>query len=117
MPLVVASVHDSKADVIKRMKDKGISQLPVVDDSGCYAGIVTEVELLEHLFLPNHQQGETIEDVISHAGAMPVSPDLRLSELMDIFAQQKVGIVVDNHHPIGIVTKIDLIDYLAGRLP
>jgi predicted transcriptional regulator len=40
-----------------------------------------------------------------------------LSELTDILGQQKVAVVVEDHRPVGIVTKIDLIDYLAGRIP
>lgn len=116
MQLVIASVRDPKVQVIQRMKEKGISQLPVVDEAGCYAGVVTEVELLEHLFLPEHQEGETIDDVISHESAVPVIPDDPLSRLTDIFGQHKVAVVLEERRPVGIVTKIDLIDYLAARI-
>lgn len=117
MPLVIACIRDSKAGVIQRMKEKGISQLPVVDEQGCYAGLVTEGELLQHLFLSDHEEGETIEDVVSQEAAVPIFAATALSELTGIFGQQKVAVVIEDHHPVGIVTKIDLIDYLATRIP
>ena len=116
MPLVVANIRDSKASVIKRMKEKGISQLPVVDEQGCYAGLVTEGELLQHLFMSEHEDGETIQDVVCLEAAIPIVAATPLSELTGIFGQQKVAVVVEDHHPVDIVTKIDLIDYLAVRI-
>ena len=117
LPLVIAHIADSKASVIQRMKENGISQLPVVDEHGCYAGLVTEVELLQHLFLSEHQEGETIEDVVAQEAAVPIVAATPLSELTGIFGQQKVAVVLEDHRPVGIVTKIDLIDYLAARIP
>ncbi len=117
MPLVIATRGDRKADVIKRMKEHGISQLPVVDEQGCYAGLVSESELLQHLFLQEHQEGETIEDVINSQAATILTGDTPLSELTGVFGQQKAAVVVEDRRPVGIVTKIDLIDYLATRIP
>lgn len=117
LPLVVATIRDSKASVIKRMKDNAISQLPVVDEQGCYAGLVTEGELLQHLVRPEHQQGETIADVIGQDAAVPIGAATPLSELTGIFGQQKVAVVLQDGRPVGIVTKIDLIDFLAARIP
>lgn len=116
-PLVIAHIRDSKEAVIKRMKENGISQLPVVDEEGCYAGVVTESELLQHLFLQEHQAGETIEDVVCQEAAVPIPADMPLSELTGIFGRQKVAVVVEDHRPVGIVTKIDLIEFLAARIP
>ncbi len=78
---------------------------------------VTESELLQHLFLQEHQEGETIGDVIDQETAAPLGIGTPLSELTGIFGQQKVAVVVEDHRPVGIVTKIDLIDYLAARIP
>ena len=98
-------------------KENGISQVPVVDEQGCYAGLVTEGELLQHLFLSEHQEGETIEDVVAQDAAVPIAAATPLNELTGIFGQQKVAVVIEDHRPVGIVTKIDLIDYLAARIP
>ncbi len=117
MTLVLAARGDRKADVIRRMKEHGISQLPVVDEQGCYAGIVTESDLLQHLFLQEHEEGETIADVIDGKAGVALGVDTPLSELTGIFGQQKVAVVLEDRRPVGIVTKIDLIEYLATRIP
>jgi len=114
--LITASVSDSKIDVIERMKTHGVSQLPVVDEAGHYVGMTTEVDLLQHLLLPEHEKGETIADIVSQETAAVVCGDMSLESLPGIFAAGKVAVAVEDQRPVGIVTKIDLIDYLAGRI-
>ena len=114
--LVTATPRDPKTVVIARMRTRDVSQLPVVDDAGQYVGMVTEVALLQHLLLPEHDKGETIADIISQNAAVVVHADAPLDALTDGFGAGKVAVVVEDGRPTGIVTKIDLIDYLAGRL-
>lgn len=114
--LVTATPHDPKTVVIERMKTRDVSQLPVVDDAGHYVGMVTEVELLRHLLLPEHEKGETIADIVSQDSAVVVRADAPLDALTDGFSAGKVAVVVEDGRPTGIVTKIDLIDYLADRI-
>ena len=114
--LVTATPRDAKTAVIERMKTRDVSQLPVVDEAGQYVGMVTEVELLQHLLLPEHEKGETIADIISQNAAVVVRADAPLDALTDGFSAGKVAVVVEDSRPVGIVTKIDLIDYLAGRI-
>ena len=114
--LVTATPRDAKSIVIERMKTRDVSQLPVVDDVGQYVGMVTEVDLLQHLVLPEHEKGETIADIVSQSSAVIVRADAPLDTLTDGFSAGKVAVVVEDGHPMGIVTKIDLIDYLARRI-
>ncbi len=114
--LITAMQSDSKTTVIESMKARGVSQMPVVDETGRYAGMVTEVDLLQHLLLPEHEKGETIADIVSQQEAVTVCPDTSLEMLPEIFGSGKVAIVLEGDCPVGIVTKIDLIDYLAGRI-
>jgi cystathionine beta-synthase len=114
--LITAMQSDSKTTVIERMKARGVSQMPVVDETGRYTGMVTEVDLLQHLLLPEHEKGETIADIVSQEEAVAVCPDTSLEMLPEIFGAGKVAIVLEGDCPVGIVTKIDLIDYLAGRI-
>ncbi len=114
--LITATPRDPKTVVIERMKVRDVSQLPVVDDAGEYIGMVTEVELLQHLLLPEHEKGETIADIISQNAAVVVRTDTPLDVMAEGFGAGKVAVVVEDGHPMGIVTKIDLIDYLAGRI-
>jgi cystathionine beta-synthase len=119
--LVLARPTDRKLDVIKLMKEYDVSQVPVVeghDGDLRYVGIVSERDILTHLLGAEHDHdpSETIEDIISTDAAL-VGPETSLDALADAFTGGSVAVVVDNRGRVqGIVTKIDLIDYLARRL-
>jgi cystathionine beta-synthase len=115
--LIVAKRKDAKSDVIARMKQYDISQLPVIGDEGGYLGMVTELDLLNHLLRAEaHSADETIEDIVSADAAAKVLRETPLGVLSEIFAEGKVAVALEDNRAVGIVTKIDLIDYLAGRL-
>ncbi len=114
--VILARATDTKSQVIARMKQYDISQLPVVGDHGDYAGIVTELDILNHLLrVETHEPEETIADIVSQDAATVVGPDTPLGTLSEIFATGKVAVVLEDNQVIGIATKIDLIDYLAGK--
>jgi cystathionine beta-synthase len=99
------------------MKQYDISQLPVIGDEGGYLGMVTELDLLNHLLrAETHDPDETIEDIVSPDAAAKVMRETPLGALSEIFAEGKVAVALEDNRAVGIVTKIDLIDYLAGRL-
>lgn len=112
----VAHRSDRMTDVIGWMKKYDISQLPVVDDKGSLAGVVTEIDLLNHLITSDHKHepGETIETV-TRPEVATISPDTPLEALMSIFVTGQVAVVVAEKKPVGIVTKIDLLDYLSTQ--
>lgn len=113
--LYTAQLTDRQADVITLMKHHDISQVPVVDD-GRLVGIVTEVELLDHMLLPSHthEPTETIETLI-RPQVPTVLPDTPLETLMSLFTTHRVVLVLEGEQLVGIVTKIDLLDFLASR--
>ncbi|MEK7325152.1 MAG: CBS domain-containing protein, partial [Chloroflexota bacterium] len=112
----VAQRSDRMTDVIGWMKKYDISQLPVVDDKGSLAGVVTEIDLLNHLITSDHKHepGETIETV-TRPEVATISPDTPLEALMSIFVTGQVAVVIAEKKPVGIVTKIDLLDYLSTQ--
>src|SRR5262245_5201958 len=109
--IVTASPSSRVKEVIAIFKSNGISQLPVVEE-GRLRGIVAEVDLLRHLV--NGQKtldspiGELAEDDYATA-----SPDTKIELLQNALSEAKVAIVIDRDEVVGIVTKIDLIDFLA----
>ncbi|MCB0077283.1 MAG: cystathionine beta-synthase [Anaerolineales bacterium] len=116
--LILAHPHETKIEIIQRMKDHNVSQLPVVGDGERYIGVVTERDLLNHLLSANHDhaRAETIEDVINNEIPL-VGRGSALDTLAEAFAESSVVVVVDAASQVeGIVTKIDLIDYLSQRL-
>lgn len=116
--LIVAHPHDAKLAVIERMKQNNVSQLPVVNEDQSYAGVVTERELLNHLLSTEHEHArtETIDDVIDRDIPL-VGRNSALDALASAFSQSSVVLVVNGEEKVeGIITKIDLIDYLSNRL-
>jgi cystathionine beta-synthase len=113
--VITASPKETKRAVIAKLKQFNISQVPVVDN-GKYLGIVSEVSLLNHMLNePEHNEHETIADIVNHAAAT-VTPDTSLESLTEAFAQGQIAIVLENGAVTGIVTKIDLIDYLGQKV-
>ncbi len=113
--LYTARPADRQLDVIALMKQHNISQVPVMDN-GRLLGIVTEVELLNHMLTTGHthDSAETIEPII-RPQVTTVTPDTSLETLMSVFATHPVALVVEEEQVIGIITKIDLLDFLTGR--
>jgi cystathionine beta-synthase len=114
--VITAEVHDRLSDVVATFKRHGISQLPVVDE-GRLSGILTETDVLEHLVAAPGDGDRTVAEVMVRK-VHTVLPHTPSSELPRVFERGEVALVVDDEcRPIGIVTKLDLIEILAaGKL-
>jgi cystathionine beta-synthase len=115
--LVTARPDDRIKAVVARMKEYDISQLPVVNEAGALMGIISEVDLLEHLLSDSHvhDPDETIAAIVN-PNVTTVSPDTSIEQVLPAFEQGKLVAVTSGDFPVGILTKIDLIDYLTGQL-
>lgn len=112
--LVTASPTDSVRHVVQTMKTHGISQLPVVGDNDMLYGIVAEVDVLRHLVTGEGHLDGTIEPIVESDYAS-VTPDTRIDLLQGVLADAKVALVTEGRKLVGIVSKIDLIDYLSRK--
>ena len=100
-------------EVIDTMKQHGISQVPVLDGHKL-RGLVHEVDLLRHLVSGGFTLDSTIEGLVeSDYGT--VTPSTKVELLKGVLADAKLAIVMEKDELIGVVTKIDLIDFLASR--
>jgi cystathionine beta-synthase len=93
------------------MKSNAISQVPVVD-GGKLRGIVAEVDLLRHL-VAGERTLDSIIDGLVESDYVTVTPRTKIELLQSALAQASVAIVTERDQVVGIVTKIDLIDFLA----
>jgi len=113
------AVHpsDRQNEVISLMKEHDISQVPVVEENGELVGIVTEVELLDHMLMTGHTHAptETIEALV-RTDVATITPHALLEELMSVFTTRRVVIVVEDNKAVAIITKIDLLDFLAVQV-
>jgi cystathionine beta-synthase len=114
--LYTATLGDSIRKVVAVMHQHGISQMPVVGKDGSLAGLIEEVDLLNHMLEKHeHSQDETIDSLVQNAGAT-FPPETSLEEAMQSLKSGLALIVVENSRPIGILTKIDVLDYVAGKI-
>jgi cystathionine beta-synthase len=104
-------------DVVERMKRHDVSQLPVLDRSGALIGAVSEIDLLDHLLHADHVHDpeETIALMVN-PNVITVSPDTKIDQVQTVLERGKIVAVTEGKRPVGILTKIDLIDYLAHNI-
>ncbi len=116
--LITVREDASMEEVVKLMKEHGISQAPVVDTEGRLAGVVTELALLNHLLdeTHDHQVGEPIAPIVNR-DPLVISADTPMNTLMQKISASGLAIMTDDDSRItGILTKIDLLDFLAGQM-
>lgn len=115
--LITAQLDDRLTDVIALMKEHDISQVPALNPNGSMAGLVTEVDLLKHMLDRGASQAgdETIRDIVQPAEAV-YPEDALLEEVLPVVVDGYVVLVTDGKHPTGILTKIDVLDYIAQEI-
>ncbi|HUO19953.1 MAG TPA: cystathionine beta-synthase [Steroidobacteraceae bacterium] len=99
----------------RRMKLYDVSQVPVMQD-GRIVGIVDEEDiLLEVVKNPQHFNDPVTQAMARHLVTVPV--DAPIEQLMEIFKRGMVAIVMHGGEFQGLVTRIDLLNWLRRRLP
>lgn len=111
---VIIALEDTSIEAaIRQMKTHGISQMPVLDANSRLLGIIGEGDLLDYL-LSGGALDHTIGSLPAHEAAT-VDTDMPLEELTNVFGRSPAVLVVRNGAVVGIVTKMDVIDFLANR--
>jgi len=113
-PLVSATGETPIADIIALYKKHGISQVPIVDASGNPVGMVHEVDVLRGLNEGRVTPQSPAKSIAAAVGGM-IYPKARIEELFRIFETDQVGVVVDNGKVVGIVSKIDVLEFMSRR--
>ncbi len=97
----------------QRMKLYDVSQLPVLKD-GRIVGIVDEEDILLEVYdNPAHFREPVTEAMESHL--VTVAPSASPGQLMEIFKRGLVAIVVDGDEFLGLITRIDFLNWLRRR--
>jgi cystathionine beta-synthase len=112
-PVITIAKGDSIRNTIGLLKEHGISQVPVLD-SGRLVGLVSEIDLLNYLLAHPGQLEHPIEDLVE-ADYATVTPQTKVKLLRNIFNDAKAVCVLDRDDLVGVITKIDLIEYLGTR--
>ncbi len=112
--LITCYINQRMDEAIALMKQHDISQVPVMNLDNRLVGIVTEVDLLEHMLDSSHVHSneETVEEIVRPVEAVfPASTSLE--EVLPAIMQGQVVLVVDSGKPVGILNKIDVLDFIT----
>ena len=118
-PVVLARTAESVASAIETMERYGISQMPVSerqDDSiEGIVGSISERSLLERAYRDPGVVGRTVGEVMERP--LPTIEDTAsLEQAFDMLAKATPALVaVADGRPAGVVTKLDLLEFLAHR--
>jgi CBS-domain-containing membrane protein len=91
-----------------------VSGLPIIEDDGTLAGIITEADFLRlevERQEGNRGTGDTVGDVMSR-GVVTVGPETEISEAAKIMAVQEVKrlpVVDDEGRLLGIISRADIV--------
>ena len=97
----------------QRMKLYDVSQIPVLKD-GRIVGIVDEEDILREVAEnPGHFREPVTAAMERHLVTVP--PSATVEQLNEIFKRGLVAIVVDGDEFLGLITRIDLLNWLRRR--
>lgn len=101
------------SNAYKRMKLYDISQLPVVEGKRI-VGIVDESDLLMAVYNDEERFSEPVSTaMVSQLESVQV--DDSIDALLPIFNRDLVAIVLDGEEFMGLITRVDLLNYLRRR--
>ena len=101
---------------IKRMRLYNVSQMVVLGDGGRVEGIIDESDvLLAMVDDPKGSATRPVGDFMTRR-IETLRPAAKVADLLPIFRADRVAIVADEKAFYGIITKIDLINYLRKQL-
>jgi len=104
---------------LERMERHSYAAVPLIDEKGCYAGTVTEGDLLWKIKNTpglglNGIEKLMLKDIKLHSKNRPVRIDSRIVDLLSLASEQNFVPVVDDQGIfIGIVRRREIIEYCA----
>jgi len=111
---VVVGPNDLLVTAYQRMKLYEISQLPVMDDEKII-GILDESDVLLHVYGDEMRFRDPVSTaMVSKLDIMDVKSPVE--SLLPVFDRGHVAIVVDGDRFLGLITRIDLLNWLRRRV-
>jgi len=112
---VTIGPEDTLLMAIGRMKMYDVSQLPVMDSEGALIGILDESDLLLHVERDESRFADKVASAMT-GKLETVSVRAPVTDLLPIFAADKVAIVMEGDHFLGLITRIDLLNHLRRKV-
>jgi cystathionine beta-synthase len=99
----------------KNMQMYSVSQMPVVDEDDRVVGIVDEGDILLAVTHDHSNFRRPVSDVMT-SRLETIPPSASINDLLPIFRADRVAIVAGDDHFYGLITKIDMLNYLRSQL-
>ena len=109
-----ADPEETLAQVARRMSDLGISQMPVRRTGEGHLMIVHELDLLQGLVSGRCTPGDRVDTAAKPLEGQ-VALDDPLTRVQQVFNQHNVAVVVEEGAVVGVISKIDVVEFLAAR--
>jgi len=109
---VTVSPDDTLQTAYNRMRQSDVSQLPVIQD-GRLVGILDESDILSAM--ESKDQDAALKRPVSSAmtaNLKTLQADEPLDALLPIFDRDEVALVMDGDEFVGLITRVDLINWL-----
>lgn len=106
--------HELLRDAYRKMKMYDVSQLPVIEDEQL-VGLISEIDIL--LAVTGNTSGFfiTVRDAMTKS-LVKIDVNQQIDSLLPIFEKGMVAIIMDRDQFLGLITPIDLLQYLRKRI-
>lgn len=113
---ITVGPDDTLQSAYGRMKLYDVSQLPVLEGDRL-VGLLDESDLLVAIFKRKSRFSDPVRTAMTEE-VQTVSPSATIEDLVSIFDRGWIAVVVDpdKDHLLGIITRVDLINYLRQRV-
>jgi cystathionine beta-synthase len=109
--------NETVASAFARMRAGDVSQLPVIENERV-VGLVEESDVLDALVRAGEEMGQVFQKPVGEVmiGKLEtISANAPVSALLPLFGRGLVPLVMDGQKFLGLVTRIDLINYFRIR--
>ena len=115
--IVMAHQTDKISTTIGKLSEAGISQMPVTDENGWIKGIVREHTILKAIFNQQVNVDDNIDGLVDTSIEF-VTPGHSIDQISRLVTDGKVPLITDpddGDNMLGIITDIDLLNYLSDK--
>ena len=111
--VVLADPNDTLQSIINQMATLGISQMPMTIGQGDLR-MIEELDILRAVAGGEHSLEDVARDIARPLEGQ-VQPSQTLDQIQQIFKQNNVAIVVDDGQIVGVINKIDLLEFFTQK--
>jgi CBS domain-containing protein len=109
-PVLTCSPQARAVDVARRLSERNVGSIPIVEEDGRLVGLVSESDLIDALVEGRDLRGLSAQDVMTR-NVVTVAEAMPVSDLMNLFQDRfliRVPVVRDGYL-VGVVARRDVI--------